>query len=155
MLSRHAIGIPRMPSWLWLARRRRAKLQSTFIKSRNGRRRRDSSSSKMRSNAKGKSLCKGLIGTVNIRRRMSEEAKRTQANSWIRFSISLWVARNRYPKRCLSGPTKWRVGMRTMLKGLIEKETTWILTVIRTSRLSYTIRNAAQGKSCSARSTSL
>jgi hypothetical protein len=45
--------------------------------------------------------------------------------------------------------------MLILLSGLTKSTITLILTVIRTSRLSYTIRNVAQGKRSSGKSTSL
>ena len=159
-----AIGILRRPSWLWLARISNKKshlLQlSTLIMSWNGKRRRDSSTSKKMTLAQSCCLCPAYQWPrkkrkVKRRRKMRLEAKSTSVISWISTSINWRAASRRSLRGCLGGPTRWRKGMRTMPKGLIESVTTWILTVIRTSRSSCTIRNAAQGKSSSARGTSL
>jgi hypothetical protein len=159
-----AIGILRRPSWFWLARifnKRSHPLQlSTLIMSRNGKRRRDSSTSKKMTLAQSCCLCLAYQWPRKKRkakrkRKMRLEAKSTSIISWISTSINWWTASRRSLRGCLGGPTRWRNGMRTMLKGLIESVTTWILTVIRTSRSSYTIRNAAKAKSSSAKSISL
>jgi hypothetical protein len=60
----------------------------------------------------------------------------------------------RFKRRSLGGLTRSKKEMLIILSGLTLSTITLILIVIRTSRLSFTIRNAAQGKSSSEISTS-
>ena len=73
---------------------------------------------------------------------------------WTSISINWWVVSTRFKRRCLGGLIRSNKEMLIMLSGLTLSTITLILIVIRTSRLSFTIRNAAQGKSSSEISTS-